>query len=48
MNPQVFEVVNLEESDVILEDAQVHICDILNHDDGKTVESVINHSIVVG
>ena len=47
VNPQVFEVaVNLEESDVIFEDAEVDVCDLLDHD-SKLAESVVNDSIVV-
>ena len=40
INPQVFEVANLEESDVVFEDAQV--------DDVKITESVVNNFIVAG
>ena len=44
----MFEVVNLEESDVIFENAQVDVCDVLDQDDIKSAESVISDSIVVG
>ena len=46
VNPQVFEVANLEESDGVLGDAQVDVCDVLDHDDVKITESVVNDSIV--
>ena len=45
-NPQVFEVANLEESDDVFGDAQVDVCDVLDHDDVKITESVVNDSIV--
>ena len=33
IDPQVFEVANLEEGDVVFKDAQVDVCDVLDHDD---------------
>ena len=42
----MFEVANLEESDDVFEDAQVDVCDVLDHDDVKITESVVNDSIV--
>ena len=39
VDPQVFEVANLEESDVY---------DILDHDDVRVTEFVVNDSIVAG
>ena len=46
VNPQVFEVANLEKSDDVFEDAQVDVCDVLNHDDVKITESVVNDFVV--
>jgi len=40
VDPQVFEVANLEESDVVFEDAQVDACYGLNHDDVGVTEFV--------
>ena len=48
VDPQVFEVANVEESDVIFEDAQVDVCDVLDHDDVKITDFVVNDSIVAG
>ena len=48
VDPQVFEVANVEESDVVFEDAQVHVCDVLDHDDVKITEFVVNDSEVAG
>ena len=48
IDPQVFEVANVEESDVVFEDAQVDVCDVLDHDDVKITEFVVNDSIVAG
>ena len=45
VDPQVFEVANVEESDVAFEDAQVDVCDVLDHDDVKITEFVVNDSI---
>ena len=45
VNPQVFEVANLEESNDVFQDAQ-DVCDVLDHDDVKITESVVNDSIV--
>ena len=42
----MFEVANLDESDDVFEDAQVDVCDVLDHDDVKITESVVNDSIV--
>ena len=42
VDPQVFEVANVEESDVVFEDAQVDVCDV------KITEFVVNDSVVVG
>ena len=44
----MFEVANLEESDVVFEDAQVVVCDVLDHDDVTITEFVINDSVVAG
>jgi len=44
----VFEVANVEESDVVFEDAQVDVCDVLDHDDVKITEFVVNDSVVAG
>ena len=38
----------VEESDVVFEDAQVDVCDILDHDDVKITEFVVNDSVVAG
>ena len=46
VDPQVFEVTNVEESDVVFEDAQVDVCDVLDHDDVKITEFVVNDSVV--
>ena len=46
VNPQVFEVANLEESDDVFEEAQVDVCDVLDHADVKITESVVNDSMV--
>ena len=46
MDSQVFKVVNLEESDVAFKDAQVDVCDVLDHDDVWITEFVVNDSIV--
>ena len=35
VDPQVFEVANVEESDVVFEDAQVDVCDVFDYDDVK-------------
>ena len=48
VDPQVFEVANVEESDVVFEDAQVDVCDVLDYDDVKITEFVINDSVVAG
>ena len=48
VDPQVFEVANVEESDVVFEDAQVDVCDVLDHDDVKITGFVVNDSIVAG
>ena len=45
---QVFEVANLEESDEVFENAQVYVYDVLDHDDVKITEFVVNDSIVAG
>ena len=44
----MFKVVNLEESDVLFKDAQVDVCDVLDHDDVWITEFVVNDSIVAG
>ena len=48
VHPQVFEVANVEESDVVFEDAQVDVCDVLDHNDVNVTEFVVNDSIVTG
>ena len=48
IDPQVFEVANLEESDVVFEDAQVDECDVLDRDDVRITEFVVNDSVVAG
>ena len=48
VHPRVFEVANLEESDVVFEDAPVDVCDVLDHDDVKITEFVVNDSVVAG
>ena len=48
VHPQVFEVANVEESDVVFEAAQVDVCDVLVHDDVEITEFVVNDSIVAG
>ena len=48
VDPQVLEVANLEESDVVFKDAQVDVCDVLDHDDVKITEFVVSDSIVAG
>ena len=48
VDPQVFEVTNVEESDVVFEDARVDLCDVLDHDDVMITEFVVNDSIVAG
>ena len=48
VDPQVFEVANVEESDVVFEDAQVDVCDVLDHDDVKITELLVNDSKVAG
>ena len=47
VHPQVFEVANVEESDVAFEDAQ-DLCDVLDHDDVKITQFVVNDSEVAG
>ena len=47
VDPQVFEVANREESDVVFEDAQVDVYDVLDHDDVKITGFVVN-SVVAG
>ena len=42
----MFEVAKPEESDDVFEDAQVDVCDVLDRDDVKITESVVNDSIV--
>ena len=44
----MFEVANLEESDVVFEDAKVDVYDVLDHDDVVITEFVVNDSIVAG
>ena len=44
VDPQVFEVANVEESDVVFENAQVDWYDVLDHDDVKITEFVVNLS----
>ena len=48
VGPQVFKVANLKESDVVFEVAQVDVCDVLDHDDVRIIEFVVNDSIVAG
>ena len=48
VHPQVFEVANVEESDVVFEDAQVDVYDVLDHDDVKITEFIVNDSVVAG
>ena len=48
VDPQVFEVANVEEVDVVFEDAQVDLCDVLDHDDVKITELLVNDSEVAG
>ena len=48
VHPQVFEVANVEESGVVFDDAQVDVCDVLDHDDVKITEFVVDNSIVAG
>ena len=48
VDPQVFEESDVEESDGVFEDAQVDVCDVLDHDDVKITEFVVNDSIVAG
>ena len=48
VHPQVFEVANVEESDVAFEDAQVDVRDVLDHGNVKITEFVVNDSIVAG
>ena len=40
VDPQVFEVANLEESDAVFEDAEVDVCDVtvLDYDDVRITE----------
>ena len=44
----MFEVANLEESDVVFEDAQVDVYDVLDHDDVKITGFVVNDSVLAG
>ena len=44
----MFEVANLEETDVVFEDAQVDVCDVLDHDDVRITEFVVNDSVAAG
>ena len=46
VDPQVFEVANVEESNVVFEDAQVDVYDLLDRDDLKITEFVVNDSVV--
>ena len=46
VDPQMFEVANLEERDDVSEDAQAAVCDVLDHNDVETTESVVIDSIV--
>ena len=48
IDSQMFKVVNLEESDVAFKDAQVDVCEVLDHDDVWITEFVVNDSIVAG
>ena len=48
VHPQLFEVANVEESDVASEDAQVDVCDVLDHDDVKITEFVVNDWFAFG
>ena len=48
VHPQVFEVANVEEGDVVFEDAQVDVYDVLDHDDVKITEFIVNDSVVAG
>ena len=48
VDPQVFEVANVEESDVVFEDAQVDVCNVLDQDDVMITEFVVNDSVVAG
>ena len=48
VDPQVFEVANLEESDVVFEDAPVDVRDVLDHDDVRVTEFLVNDSTVAG
>ena len=48
VHPEVFEVANVEESDVVFEDAQVDAYDVLDHDDVKITEFIVNDSVVAG
>ena len=46
VDPQVSEVANVEESNVVFEDAQVDVYDLLDRDDLKITEFVVNDSVV--
>ena len=48
VDPQVFEVADVEESDVVFEHAQVDVYDVLDHDDVKITEFIVNDSVVAG
>ena len=41
-------MLSIGSSDVVFEDAQVDVCDVLDHDDVKITEFVVNDSIVAG
>ena len=42
----MFEVANLEESDIVFESAKVDVCDVLDHDDVEITEAVVIDSVV--
>ena len=47
VDPQVFEVANVGESDVVFKDAQVDVCDVLDHDVTIT-EFLVHDSVMAG
>ena len=43
----MFEVANLEESDIVLKSAKVGVCDVWDHDDVEVTEAVVIDSVYI-
>ena len=43
----MFEVANLEESDIVFKSAKVGVCDVWDHDDVEVTEAVVIDSVYI-